>query len=276
MPDTIKSITGERRSSCTSSLCHLRVVLPPLPPDGPLTMTSREIAELTGKEHRNVLRDARAMLAELQGEGGLLSFEQTYRDPQNGQEYPMLVLPKRETLILVSGYSVEMRARIIDRWQELEEQQRNPVLAMNRTELLRLALDSEEKRQAAEAHHIGHRDVAFGLACCDSQTKRRARSRAGQAPNGRPCSITSPPAAGSRPARAASRLLLPGPLGPTMATYSPGRRCSDMACTTTRPLRCTRSSRTCKGAALPVCGLGFIVPCAAEAAASGTRRPPPR
>ena len=83
-------------------------------------MTSREIADLTGKEHRNVMRDARKMLAELHGEGGLLSFEHTHVDPQNGQEYPALRLPKREMLILVSGYSVVMRARIIDRWQELE------------------------------------------------------------------------------------------------------------------------------------------------------------
>lgn len=58
----------------------------------PLTMTSREIADLTGKEHRNVMLDARKMLAELHGEGGLLSFEHTQVDPQNGQEYPVLRL----------------------------------------------------------------------------------------------------------------------------------------------------------------------------------------
>lgn len=91
------------------------------------TMSSREIAELTGKEHRNVMRDIRTMLVELHGEGGVLSFEQTYTNPQNGQSYPCFNLPKRETLILVSGYSVAMRAKIIDRWQELEAQAAKPI-----------------------------------------------------------------------------------------------------------------------------------------------------
>jgi hypothetical protein len=50
----------------------------------------------------------------LHGEGGVLSFEQTQINEQNGQTYPIYRLPKRETLILVSGYSVQMRARIID------------------------------------------------------------------------------------------------------------------------------------------------------------------
>ena len=34
-----------------------------------LTMTSLEIAELTGKRHDNVMRDIRSMLVELHGEG---------------------------------------------------------------------------------------------------------------------------------------------------------------------------------------------------------------
>lgn len=93
-----------------------------------VTMSSMEIAELTGKEHRNVMRDIRAMLAELHGPGGLLNFEHTHRNPQNGQQYPIYRLPKRETLILVSGYSIQMRARIVDRWQELEQQHKPAAL----------------------------------------------------------------------------------------------------------------------------------------------------
>lgn len=79
-------------------------------------MTSREIAELTGKEHRNVMRDIRTMLAELHGEDRLLSFEQTVQRPNPSGGAPIsstvYVLPKRETLTLESGYGVEMRAQV--------------------------------------------------------------------------------------------------------------------------------------------------------------------
>lgn len=84
------------------------------------TMTSVEIAELTGKQHAHVMRDIRAMLGELHGDRGVSSFGDTQTNPQNKQSYPIYRLPKRETLIMVSGYSTAMRAKIIDRWQELE------------------------------------------------------------------------------------------------------------------------------------------------------------
>ncbi len=81
------------------------------------TMSSREIAELTGKRHDNVMVDIRNMFESLKIQS--TEFSGDYKDDK-GRTYPCFNLPKRETLILVSGYSVELRAKIIDRWQELE------------------------------------------------------------------------------------------------------------------------------------------------------------
>ena len=83
----------------------------------PATMSSREIADLTGKEHRNVLADIRNMLEKLKID--CADFSAQYKD-STGRSLPCFNLPKRETLILVSGYDIPMRARIVDRWQELE------------------------------------------------------------------------------------------------------------------------------------------------------------
>lgn len=82
-----------------------------------LTMSSLEIAGLASKRHKNVLADIRKMVSEL----GLnwADFSAEYKDP-TGRTLVCARLPKRETMILVTGYSVELRARIIDRWQELE------------------------------------------------------------------------------------------------------------------------------------------------------------
>jgi phage antirepressor YoqD-like protein len=96
------------------------------------------------------MRDIRVMLVELYGEGGMLKFEQTYTDLQNNQTYPTYELPKRESLILVSGYNIQLRAKIIDRWEQLESQAANPVANLTRVDLLKLALDSEEKRVALQ------------------------------------------------------------------------------------------------------------------------------
>lgn len=111
-----------------------------------LLMTSREIAELTGKEHRNVARDTRAMLQALKL--NLLSFEQVYR-AGNGQSQTEYLLPKDLTLTLVSGYNVVMRKRIIDRWLELEMAPQP--FELSRMDLIQLALRAETENIALAA-----------------------------------------------------------------------------------------------------------------------------
>lgn len=88
--------------------------------DAPLTMSSREIAELCSKRHDNVMRDIKTMLDSLQKDA--LRFEGIYSDAY-GREKPSYNLPKDLTLTLVAGYNVVLRKRIIDRWLELEGQQ---------------------------------------------------------------------------------------------------------------------------------------------------------
>lgn len=94
----------------------------PALPSNSATMSSVEISKLTGKEHRNVLADIRTMFLALYGDAGYAEFSAVYKN-QQGMEFPCFNLPKREALILTSGYSIKQRAAIVDRWQELEAKQ---------------------------------------------------------------------------------------------------------------------------------------------------------
>ena len=81
------------------------------------SMTTREIAELTGKEHKHVRRDAQAMFAELKIDES--SFGRIYLDSMN-REQAEYSLDKELTITLTSGYSTKQRNIIIKRWLELE------------------------------------------------------------------------------------------------------------------------------------------------------------
>jgi len=113
---------------------------------GEQTMSSREIAELCDKRHDHVMRDIRDMLTQLHGESDLPRFGGVYQGG-NGESRPCFNLPKRETLILVSGYNLAVRAKIIDRWQELEARERpDPMVALNDPATMRgLLLSYSEK-----------------------------------------------------------------------------------------------------------------------------------
>ena len=107
------------------------------------TMSTLEVAELTGKRHDHVMVDVRNMLFQL-GKGDP-EFRGSYRTAQN-KEAPCYHLPQRECLILVSGYSIPMRAKIVDRWQELERREQAPAIDLNDPAALRgLLLTHTEK-----------------------------------------------------------------------------------------------------------------------------------
>ena len=125
------------------------------------TMSSLEIAERTGKRHDHVMRDIRTMLDELGGTGP--RFGGSYKD-STGRTLPCYELPKRECLILVSGYSVALRAVIIDRWQELEAKTADPMAILNDPTAMRgMLLSYTEKVIALEAENAEMKPAVAAL-----------------------------------------------------------------------------------------------------------------
>lgn len=115
------------------------------------TMTSVQIAEVTGKRHSHVMRDIRALLEQGVNESNFGLVE--YKDAK-GENRPMYQLTKKGCLILASGYDAVLREKIINRWEELEtkERQNTQTLSLPQTylEALKALVASEEKRIEAE------------------------------------------------------------------------------------------------------------------------------
>ena len=120
------------------------------------TMTSLEIAEVTGKEHKHVMRDIRVLL--MQGVSGsnfgLSSYK--HHQPNGGtKDIPCYILTKKGCMILASGYDALLREKIINRWEELEIQVRKNEIIMpnfsNPAEAARAWADQYEQRLKLEA-----------------------------------------------------------------------------------------------------------------------------
>ncbi|MEY8240088.1 MAG: phage regulatory protein/antirepressor Ant [Cycloclasticus sp.] len=119
------------------------------------TMSSREISELTGKEHRNVLPVCRSLVDQ-----GVLksSIPNIYTNQQNGQRYPEFLLDKRDSLVLVARLSPEFTASIVDRWQELEN--KAPKVPTSFIEAMELAI-TQAKQIEEQAPKIQYHDAVL-------------------------------------------------------------------------------------------------------------------
>ena len=107
------------------------------------TMSSREIATLCEKEHKNVIRDIRNMLDSL--DGSLLNHEY-YQILTDERGYTSeILLNENLSINLVTGYNPTLRLRMVQHWQELRKPKE-----LSRMELIELAMQAERERIALE------------------------------------------------------------------------------------------------------------------------------
>lgn len=114
------------------------------------TMTSLQIAEVTGKNHKDVLRSIREMenaWTKITGRNFALS---TYTD-RSGKSNPCYSLNKTECLYIATKFNDEARAKLVIRWEELERQNAQPSIPQNFAEALRLAATQQEQLEAQRA-----------------------------------------------------------------------------------------------------------------------------
>jgi len=139
------------------------------------TMSSLEIAKLTGKDHADVLKDIRKVLIEVEIDEG--KFSAIYLDSMN-REKPCYNLPRRECDLVIAGYSAKYRLAIIDRWIELESKNvktplqlaREQVILYERLEATQAALSMAVQTKA----EIGTRREATAMNTASQAVKKAA------------------------------------------------------------------------------------------------------
>lgn len=105
-----------------------------------LTMSSREIADLVESRHDSVKRT----IERLQDKGLIQLTPMVEVKNHLGQVVTEYQLIKRDIYVVVAQLSPEFTARLVDRWQELENQQM-PQIPQTLSEALRLAADQAEQ-----------------------------------------------------------------------------------------------------------------------------------
>lgn len=108
-------------------------------------MTSLQIAEITARLHKNVMRAIRNMEPAWEKINGRKFELVDYKD-EKGETRPCYSLNKEECLYIATKFNDEARAKLIKRWKELEEQSK-PSVPQNYLEALESLVKSEEEKQ---------------------------------------------------------------------------------------------------------------------------------
>ena len=85
------------------------------------TLTSLEVAEITGKEHKNILSDIRDEISKLGEERGRLIFQQSYYTNLQNKQQPLFILNYKGVLQLGARYNAETRFKLIEKIEQLQK-----------------------------------------------------------------------------------------------------------------------------------------------------------
>lgn len=112
-------------------------------------MTSIEISEITGRNHKDVMRSIRSMEDSWEKVNGHKFKLVNYIDSK-GEERPCYSLDKVETLYIATKFNDEARAKLVLRWEELEKEKALSGFDVPKTFREALLLAAEQQRMIEE------------------------------------------------------------------------------------------------------------------------------
>ena len=120
-------------------------------------MTSLEIAQVTGKMHKDVMKAIRNMEPAWERERGLKFQLTQIREaiPNGGYKLrPVYVLSKTECLYIATKFNDQARARLVLRWEELESQEVRRKMSDVRCDQKLLVTEAEILHQGDEIRRV--------------------------------------------------------------------------------------------------------------------------
>lgn len=163
-----------------------------------LMISSREIAEATGKDHSSVVvRDIKNMLLDLgftehdfypakMQDFEFIGFLFKYKQYKGRNVIDDVLLNKELTMCLITGYDVKQRMKVIKRVKELEEAQHKPALPdfTNPVVAARAWADEVEQKLLAQKEvdrlALENKELAPKAAVCDAIVRNEQHRNATQ------------------------------------------------------------------------------------------------